>query len=183
MASFTNQLSNEPLRAGEPARLKHWMVVDDDPFVLATTTRSLKAEIANPVVSYTDPLQALHALEIAPGSFQGLVTDFSMPGMHGMELSRRARAACSGLKVLMVSGTPFTKAEIANLGVHAFLAKPFTSEELVESLHTMVPDDIFPASVPQESHQPSYPASSLSAAVIRPESRPAFVQDALFVRK
>lgn len=181
MASFTNQLSNEPLR------LKHWMVVDDDPFVLATTTRSLKAEIANPVVSYTDPLQALHALEVAPGSFQALVTDFSMPGMHGMELSRRARAVCSGLKVLMVSGTPFTKAEIANLGVHAFLAKPFTSEELVASLHTMVPDDVFPASLPQEpqpmAQHSTYTGASLSASMIRPESRPAFVQDALFVQK
>ena len=69
-----------------------------------------------------------------------LISDCSMPGMGGVELSRRvkARASTRMTPILLMSG-----ARESDLGeccsYDAFMRKPFLAEELLHKVRTLVP--------------------------------------------
>ncbi|MGO8677975.1 MAG: response regulator [Limisphaerales bacterium] len=66
-----------------------------------------------------------------------LITDFSMPEVNGLELTRRFRAVHPKTPVLMVSGSlRFLRDGIQDLDRLEFLAKPF---QLDEPLHKVRP--------------------------------------------
>jgi signal transduction histidine kinase/CheY-like chemotaxis protein len=60
-----------------------------------------------------------------------LVTDVIMPGMSGTELAEHIRVARPGIKVLFISGH-LPDGDRDGLGDAGFLAKPFTSRELLD---------------------------------------------------
>ena len=66
-----------------------------------------------------------------------LVTDVVLPGMDGIELMDRARAANSKLLAIVMTGHGASETVIAALRSKAcdFLAKPFEIEELKEAVH------------------------------------------------
>ena len=70
-----------------------------------------------------------------------LISDCSMPGMGGVELSRRvkARASTRMTPILLMSG-----ARESDLGeccsYDAFMRKPFLAEELLHKVRTLVPN-------------------------------------------
>ena len=57
-----------------------------------------------------------------------VLSDINMPGMDGLELSRRVEAEFPNLPVLLISGRPPPK------GVRAFIAKPFRWDALASAL-------------------------------------------------
>ncbi|MBI3438266.1 MAG: hypothetical protein HY054_06390 [Proteobacteria bacterium] len=64
-----------------------------------------------------------------------LVTDYSMPGMTGLELAERARAQVGGLKVLIVSGYADATALEASAARPALLRKPFDERALLDAVN------------------------------------------------
>ena len=70
------------------------------------------------------------------GSFDLLVVDHRMPGMNGMQLIKMARRLAPDMPVVLVTG--YATAESAErareLGVSAYLRKPFQPEELLEAV-------------------------------------------------
>jgi CheY-like chemotaxis protein len=50
------------------------------------------------------PAAALEALECDPERAQLLITDYSMPGMTGIEFSHRVMKICPGLPVVLLTG-------------------------------------------------------------------------------
>ncbi len=87
-----------------------------------------------------------HALELA-ASYDGvldlLLTDVVMPGMSGPELAERLRRAHPSLPVLFASG--YTDDDSVLRGVAtdelAFLAKPFTPQQLVARVQALLAND------------------------------------------
>ena len=69
-----------------------------------------------------------------------VITDLHMPGMDGFELLRKIRAlapdAGGGTPVIAMTAldTRFERTRILNLGFQACLQKPFTVENLVETI-------------------------------------------------
>ena len=68
-------------------------------------------------------------------SFDLLVVDYKMPGLNGVEVVRRVRAARPEQRVVMITGhgTAEVIAEATEVRVNGLLFKPFTPNELVEA--------------------------------------------------
>jgi CheY-like chemotaxis protein len=79
--------------------------------------------------------QALAILAATP-DVTALLVDMTMPEMDGSELATRARQLRPDLRIIMCSGYDARAAlpRVANLGVEAFLQKPFSSAELERAL-------------------------------------------------
>ncbi|UVW29414.1 response regulator [Massilia sp. H6] len=81
-----------------------------------------------------------------------LISDCSMPGMTGLELSQelKARPSCKPLPILLMSGSLKCKAA-PGTSYDAFLRKPFLAEELLFAVRTLLPNGARAPSV-----QPGY---------------------------
>ena len=68
-----------------------------------------------------------------------LLTDFSMPDLDGLELTRRVRSIQPEMPVLMVSGSlPSTDNRIENLARFEWLPKPFEFDELLQKVRMLI---------------------------------------------
>jgi CheY-like chemotaxis protein len=109
------------------------MVVEDDGGVRRFASRVLDAAGFHVLV-------AEHGQEAVDATVEGplnlLLTDMVMPNMSGREVANRLAATNPGLRVLFMSG--HTDKGIVHNGVLdsgiEFLAKPFTSEELLAAV-------------------------------------------------
>jgi signal transduction histidine kinase/ActR/RegA family two-component response regulator len=120
-----------PSGLSDESRSLRLLVIDDDAAVRATTARMLEAA-GHSVDSVTQGTTALAALEAE--AFDLLIVDFAMPGMNGAELLRRARDIRPDVKALVISGFSDTEALAASGVAAPILAKPFSSEKLLDAV-------------------------------------------------
>jgi PAS domain S-box-containing protein len=86
------------------------------------------------VITAANGDEALKAAESRPGAIHMLLTDVIMPGMNGRELSEKLRAIRPEIRVLFMSGYTGEAFDHMDGKEVAFLAKPFTSAQLSESV-------------------------------------------------
>lgn len=111
------------------------LVVDDEPGVRLFMAETLR-DAGYQAVEAEDPGAALRLLE--NGSPDLLLTDFSMPGMTGLELAEHARRRDSTLKVLIVSGYADAGVIEASASEARLLRKPFDERELIEAVRDVL---------------------------------------------
>ena len=110
------------------------LVVDDDPDVCRLTARMLD-EAGFAVKLATSGSEALGKL---PDSVDVIVLDVRMPGMSGLEVASEARRLGTTAPVLFVSGFPEDPAAGPGHLRHDFLSKPFTPDQLVGAVRTLL---------------------------------------------
>jgi CheY-like chemotaxis protein len=138
----TEAAAPAPVPAGAHAggRGQALLVVDDEPELVTLTVEMLQGLGYRPV-GLTDPAQALQAACELPPRFAALVTDESMPGMTGTQLTEALRRQAPRLPVLLVSG--FGGRSLARraaaAGVTRVLAKPLQRAELAQALDELLP--------------------------------------------
>jgi DNA-binding response OmpR family regulator len=73
-------------------------------------------------------------------SFDAVITDVELPGGHGLDVVRAARAALPDAPVLVVTGHVNSRASEAalSLGVCRVLGKPLRYETLISELQTWI---------------------------------------------
>lgn len=108
------------------------LVVDDDKRIRALIRRGLK-KLGHEVVEAGDGAAALERLRADPVDL--LITDLYMPGMEGLELIQKVRAAWPELGIIAISGgtadTKFDFLPVADsLGADDVLAKPLDLDRL-----------------------------------------------------
>ncbi len=68
--------------------------------------------------------------------FDLLITDLRMPGMNGFELLRKSRGVSPGISSILITayGSSYVEEKATELGVDAYLPKPFSMKSLVETV-------------------------------------------------
>lgn len=109
------------------------LVVDDEPPIMQLCVRILESH-GYSVDGVLRGDQALARLEVEPVDL--LLVDYRMPGLNGIGVMRRARAARPDLRVLLITGhgTREVIEEAQAAGADGVLLKPFTPDELAEAV-------------------------------------------------
>jgi PAS domain S-box-containing protein len=110
-------------------------VVDDEPAV-ARYLGELLADWGYHARTFSDPAEAVSALEAAPDQIDLLITDQTMPGMNGLELAQLARHFKPGLPVVLCTGfsESIDAGEVSRLGIRHTVRKPVSLPELSQAL-------------------------------------------------
>jgi two-component system response regulator MprA len=113
------------------------LVVDDEPAVRAALERALALE-GYDVDLASDGLQALDRIAQSPPD--AVVLDIAMPGLDGLEVSRRMRAAGDRTPVLMLTARDAVDDRVEGLdaGADDYLVKPFALRELQARLRALL---------------------------------------------
>jgi CheY-like chemotaxis protein len=102
------------------------LVVDDDALITLNTVDQL-AELGHLPIEAFSAAEALSLLE-QRDDIKALITDYSMPGMNGIQLAEAARAIRPGLPILLATGyAELPDGEASDL---PRLEKPFRQDEL-----------------------------------------------------
>ena len=109
------------------------LVVDDEAIVLKSCRMVLEAEGCE-VIAAASVNEALAILEQQVPEL--LLIDVKMPIHDGMYLMRRAKEKRPGVPIIVMSGyaTSETIKEAEDLGAATFLPKPFTPDELADTI-------------------------------------------------
>ena len=120
------------VRPGQGERIA---VVDDESSISTFVAVRLEQLKYRPTV-FNNPRDALRTLSASPSSFDALLTDLSMPELTGLELIKELRALGHSLPAILASGggDTLSPAEIATLGIVHQLQKPFTGDDLAQTL-------------------------------------------------
>ncbi len=108
------------------------LVVDDDPVVGKSFDRVLSGK-GYAVITAQNGEEALHKL--ANENYDAVFTDIKMPGMSGIEVAQKIKAAKPWLPVVIVTGysTDAYRAAAEAAGVSGFLQKPLSPEMIAGS--------------------------------------------------
>lgn len=117
-----------PLPEAEPEpQLETILVVEDESAIRALVRKILRRQ-GYQVLEASNGNEALRVLAEQKGAVDLLLTDVMMPGMSGVELSKKAKEEWSSIRVLFVSGyADENQLEGGQFPIGtAFLQKPFT---------------------------------------------------------
>ncbi len=116
-----------------------FLVVDDSATMRRIVINSLQR------IGFTDTLEAAdgkEALERFDPSVQFVITDWNMPNLSGLDLSRalRSRPDGAGVPILMVTTRSVREDILAAVeaGVNNYIVKPFTPQVLKEKIETVL---------------------------------------------
>ena len=114
------------------------LLVEDDEFI-GVLVRTVLTN-AGSDVSLVDRFEALES--VVPFDFDGIVTDYQLPGADGCKVIGYAQSRRPGIRALLVSGHgDLIRETVANRGLNNvhFLNKPFRVEELLGKFAEMFP--------------------------------------------
>ncbi len=131
--------SPPPAPAPQGTRAHHILYVDDDQALVFLVQRLLRRR-GYEVSGYTDPHEAMAALQENPERYDLLVTDYNMPGYSGVEVLHAARAIRPQLPVALASGYVTAEIEQAALaaGARALIHKPNDVDELCATVDRLI---------------------------------------------
>lgn len=111
----------------------HILIVDDDPSLSRALRRCLET-YGYRATAETTAHQALSAIENDP--IDGVVTDFRLPGMNGIEMLERLRERFPALPAVIYSSCTDGFANLS--GKTVVLNKPVECEDIVEALQKLI---------------------------------------------
>ena len=127
---------NQPIPRGRGQRV---LVVDDEEALLKVYQRTLE-RLGYMVTPFTSPTVALEAFRSGSGLFDLVITDFAMPGMSGVDLSRELKRFRPDCPVIITTGytTSLDAHSIKTLGLAGLIIKPATSATIGETVHRVL---------------------------------------------
>jgi len=107
------------------------VLVEDEPAILMILRRVLRDVVgSHDIILVEGGAEALEQLALRPVPV--LITDYRMPGMDGMQLTRAIKAAWPATRIIMITADLAADVQVLALaaGVDYFLVKPFPVEDL-----------------------------------------------------
>jgi CheY-like chemotaxis protein len=117
--------------------MENVLVVDDDRLILVTIKRLLEREgiVAHCVSGGEEALE-----KIRERTFSLMITDLNMPGLDGLELSRKGREMAPHMPIILNTGgiSPNIIRMAKEVGVAKVIAKPFLPNEMLEAIRAVM---------------------------------------------
>ena len=116
---------------------EHILVVDDSPDTLEVIQRNLEAK-GYRVSTSPGAIEAIKILESVPIDL--VITDLKMPEVDGLSLTRHIQENFKDTEVMMITGYPSVEGavEAVKTGAEEYLPKPFTDEELLRAVKSVL---------------------------------------------
>ena len=115
-------------------------IVDDDPAVLKSLSRLLRANQVN-VVTFGSPQEFLERYD--PHTPGCLVLDVAMPGLNGLELQEALRVKGSAIPIIFLTGHGDIPMSVQAMkgGALDFLTKPVHDKDLLKAVEAALEKD------------------------------------------
>jgi len=122
-------------RFAEHAQHRRVLLVDDEEMILQYEEEVLRS-MGFRVLPFSGPHAALEYLRQTPNGVDIIVTDFTMPGMSGLELAAEADQVKPGIPIVIATGFSdrLRREQLEKLGIDEILLKPFSREELADAI-------------------------------------------------
>jgi two-component system, OmpR family, response regulator MprA len=116
------------------------LVVDDEPAVRDSLRRALELEGYQVELAEDGEAALARLQEGIESQPDALILDVLMPGIDGLEVSRRLRAGGSAIPILMLTARAEVDSRVAGLdaGADDYLPKPFALAELLARLRALM---------------------------------------------
>ena len=120
---------------GQPPK-KHTILLVEDEKSLQVLVKTMLEEAGHAVLAASSGTEAWTLFSSAGGSIDLVLTDLGLPGVEGWDLCRKLKMVSPELPIVVASGDPDSMASerLAEVGVSAFIRKPFSNEELLEEI-------------------------------------------------
>jgi PAS domain S-box-containing protein len=120
---------------------RRWRILYvDDEETLLLAGQGLLERLGHDVTVTTDGLAALEAFRARPDGFDVVITDQTMPRLTGVQLARQIHGLRPDIPVVITTG--YSEAldpdAVAELGVAAYLAKPFAARDLLRTVQQLL---------------------------------------------
>lgn len=108
----------------------------DDEAPIMLVCKAILERLGYRVEGTVDVLAALETLSAAPGDFDLVISDLTMPGMTGVDFARRVREIRADLPIILATGfnATLTAERVRELGVSELLLKPLSMQALASSV-------------------------------------------------
>lgn len=119
----------------EPLVPNHILVMEDE----VSVAKGLQMVLTEEGYSVDVAMTGKAAIDMCDeSSFDLLVADLRLPDIDGMEVVKRAKERQPHSQTIVITGYPSVSsaAEAVKIGVHDYLRKPFTDDELKESVES-----------------------------------------------
>jgi two-component system response regulator MprA len=115
----------------------HILVVDDDPRITDLLRRILSYEGYSVAIAASGSEALTRTLERPPDL---IVLDILLPGLNGLEVAQRLRAAGDNVPILILTARDAVPDRVTGLetGADDYLVKPFAPEELVARVKALL---------------------------------------------
>ncbi|MFB2768287.1 response regulator [Pelatocladus sp. BLCC-F211] len=113
------------------------LVVDDEAKILETTKISLETYNYT-VMTAKDGIEAIALYAQYQDQISAVLMDMMMPSMDGVTTSRTLQKIDPLVKIIAISGLAANGKLAGNPAVKAFIAKPYTTKELLQTLHSVL---------------------------------------------
>jgi PAS domain S-box-containing protein len=115
------------------------LFVDDEAPLVALGRLALE-RLGYRVAPFSDSARALEAFRSAPGDYDVVITDVTMPGMAGDALARELKRLRADLPIILTTGfrERLTKELLDEIGVAEVALKPWSTSELTRLIRKVV---------------------------------------------
>lgn len=113
------------------------LVVDDEPDVVFFISKVCQPQGYHTLTA-SSGLEALKYLEELEGKIDLVLLDLRMPGMGGIEVLKTIRRRYDPLPVIVLTALSDKRKECEEIGVEAFITKPYSLEDLYQHITTVI---------------------------------------------
>lgn len=119
--------SKEPVKGGN-----EWILMADDETDLLESGRKILESLGYTVVMKKSSIDALEAFNEKPDIFNLVITDQTMPGMTGVQLTKELKSIRKDIPVILCTGFSevINEENYKSQGVDSFMMKPFDKKKI-----------------------------------------------------
>jgi PAS domain S-box-containing protein len=118
------------------------IVLIDDEIHIVSAMQSILGNLGYHVTTFTDSARALSVIQSSPGEFDLIITDYTMPGLTGLDMFKKLKSGGICIPVILMSGFlgRSIEASAKEAGVTYLLHKPVNTYQLSNSIRKALGD-------------------------------------------